>query len=135
MLQSFLNSIILFFTSSKLFIILTKKINYKNSQHSYKHNNLKSVHINSFFKPIFYFTIAEYAVYTKNYITYTAINADNLLSSFTARFKPKDISLNYLSTFSIFNSSKPIFYFLRKNKLFNKGRYSRNRQTYRTGAY
>ncbi len=25
--------------------------------------------------------------------------------------------------------------FLRKNKVFNKGRYSRNRQTYRTGVY
>jgi hypothetical protein len=28
-----------------------------------------------------------------------------------------------------------IFFFLRKNKIFNKGRYSRNRQTYRTGFY
>lgn len=26
-------------------------------------------------------------------------------------------------------------YFLRKNKSFNKGRYSRNRQNYRTGVY
>lgn len=28
-----------------------------------------------------------------------------------------------------------VFFFLRKNKIFNKGRYSRNRQTYRTGFY
>lgn len=28
-----------------------------------------------------------------------------------------------------------VFYFLRKNRIFNKGRYSRNRQLYRTGVY
>ena len=27
------------------------------------------------------------------------------------------------------------FFFIRKNRIFNKGRYSRNRQTYRTGVY
>jgi hypothetical protein len=38
-------------------------------------------------------------------------------------------SLNFLDI------SKNNFFFLRKNRVFNKGRYSRNRQTYRTGVY
>lgn len=39
----------------------------------------------------------------------------------------KFIELNKLSDYS--------FFFIRKNRIFNKGRYSRNRQTYRTGVY
>jgi hypothetical protein len=33
------------------------------------------------------------------------------------------------------NDTDYAIYFLRKNKSFNKGRYSRNRQNYRTGVY
>lgn len=40
--------------------------------------------------------------------------------------------VKYLSDLSVNNS---IILYLRKNKIFNKSRYSRNRQTYRTGAY
>lgn len=39
----------------------------------------------------------------------------------------KFINLNKLNNY--------LFFFLRKNRIFNKGRYSRNRQTYRTGFY
>lgn len=39
----------------------------------------------------------------------------------------KYISLKNLNSYN--------FFFLRKNKIFNKGRYSRNRQLYRTGVY
>lgn len=39
----------------------------------------------------------------------------------------KFIELNKINDFC--------FFFIRKNRIFNKGRYSRNRQTYRTGVY
>jgi len=62
------------------------------------------------------------------------INQDfvNKLQSYTpTRFSEsstnKYVNLSKLDNF--------IFFFLRKNKIFNKGRYSRNRQTYRTGFY
>lgn len=33
------------------------------------------------------------------------------------------------------NSRQYVFFYIRKNRIFNKGRYSRNRQLYRTGVY
>ena len=33
------------------------------------------------------------------------------------------------------NINKYVFFYIRKNRIFNKGRYSRNRQLYRTGVY
>ena len=53
------------------------------------------------------------------------------VSNFLIRFSPTTI-VKYLSTFDL--NSYQILY-LRKNKIFNKGRYSRNRQFYRTGVY
>jgi hypothetical protein len=69
---------------------------------------------------------------------HTFINASFLkdtVKNTTTRFRPKDISNLFFSESMTFFSKKPLFFFLRKSKLFNKGRYSRNRQTYRTGAY
>jgi len=55
----------------------------------------------------------------------------NILNLWNIKYAPsnflKYISLNNLSVYNIL--------FLRKNKVFNKGRYSRNRQYYRTGVY
>lgn len=59
----------------------------------------------------------------------------NLISSWKINFsesstnKHIDLSSNFLKR------SNYVFFYLRKNKIFNKGRYSRNRQTYRTGFY
>lgn len=52
-------------------------------------------------------------------------------SLFTVRFSPTNIA-KYLT-----NSASQFLeiLFLRKSKIFNKGRYSRNRQFYRTGVY
>lgn len=52
--------------------------------------------------------------------------------------KPNTIeTLNYIyKPDAILNTSSNLeCFFLRKNKSFNKGRYSRNRQVYRTGVY
>jgi hypothetical protein len=47
--------------------------------------------------------------------------------------KFKQPTLYKFTDFSKINKFK--FFFLRKNKVYNKGRYSRNRQNYRTGVY
>lgn len=47
------------------------------------------------------------------------------------RFRPSDVT-QYLNTRSI---KKYSILYIRRNKVFNKGRYSRNRQLYRTGVY
>lgn len=47
-------------------------------------------------------------------------------------FKPSSMDKYSSNEISYFNNT---IFFLRKNKVFNKGRYSRNRQTYRTGVY
>lgn len=44
-------------------------------------------------------------------------------------------SVDFSKYFKNANLYSNIIYFLRKNKVFNKGRYSRNRQIYRTGVY
>lgn len=66
--------------------------------------------------------------FRKNKVYNTSIST---VSNFLIRFSPTTI-VKYLSTFDL--NSYQILY-LRKNKIFNKGRYSRNRQFYRTGVY
>lgn len=56
---------------------------------------------------------------------------NNLKKVYKISFSVSNI-VKYLSDYSV-NSS--VILYLRKNKVFNKSRYSRNRQTYRTGAY
>jgi len=57
------------------------------------------------------------------------LSAANLVASSSS--KPDNLARS-LGSFCA-NTSK--IFFLRTNELYNKGRYSRNRQTYRTGAY
>ncbi len=52
----------------------------------------------------------------------------NFKSSFSINHKPSSIV-------RLFSENSINLLFLRKNKIFNKGRYSRNRQLYRTGVY
>lgn len=54
-----------------------------------------------------------------------------ILSNFVVRFSSSS-TVKYLNVFDL--SNYQVLY-LRKNKIFNKGRYSRNRQFYRTGVY
>ena len=42
---------------------------------------------------------------------------------------------NFIKLFIFLNSKMYTIFFIRKQKFFNKGRYSRNRQLYRTGVY
>lgn len=52
-------------------------------------------------------------------------------STWAIKFSGSDIT-KYINGASLNNF---VVYYLRKSKVFNKGRYSRNRQTYRTGVY
>lgn len=54
-----------------------------------------------------------------------------LITKYQIIFSSTNI-VKYISDLSVNNS---VILYLRKNKIFNKSRYSRNRQTYRTGAY
>jgi hypothetical protein len=65
--------------------------------------------------------LEKFNSYLYNYI----INNKNI------EFKPTNI-VKYINNNTISNI---IILYLRKNKVFNKSRYSRNRQTYRTGFY
>lgn len=59
----------------------------------------------------------------------------NFFKQLTANFNIKFSASNIVKYLSDLSVSKSTILFLRKNKIFNKSRYSRNRQTYRTGAY
>ena len=48
---------------------------------------------------------------------------------------PQNTSSSIYKYINIFDSNNVEFQFLRKNKVYNKGRYSRCRQNYRTGVY
>jgi hypothetical protein len=60
---------------------------------------------------------------------------NNLLKSFSVNFSEASTNKFIDLTNNFLKRSDFVFFFLRKNKIFNKGRYSRNRQTYRTGFY
>lgn len=60
----------------------------------------------------------------------------NLKKDFSINFSESSTN-KYIDLTNGLNLSRSnyTFFFIRKNKIFNKGRYSRNRQTYRTGFY
>jgi len=83
----------------------------------------------------FFFSNKNYNFFFKlNNKKYNFLN--NLLSknnnntNFLVSIKPDLVSKDIFDK-NYFNS----FFFLRKTKIFNKGRYSRNRQLYKTGVY
>jgi hypothetical protein len=59
-----------------------------------------------------------------------------MLATKLANFYPTKFNESSTNKFIDLNKvDEYLFLFLRKNRIFNKGRYSRNRQTYRTGVY
>ncbi len=59
--------------------------------------------------------------------SFKSLNKEYYPIRFNETSSNKFIELNKISDYC--------FFFIRKNRIFNKGRYSRNRQTYRTGVY
>lgn len=61
--------------------------------------------------------------------------SDKLVNSVNSNWVIKYSPSNFIKYIKSVNLNKYTILFLRKNKVFNKGRYSRNRQYYRTGVY
>ncbi len=78
-----------------------------------------------------YFYLIDYKLHNNLNTSISNEFLNNLVKKYKISFSVSNI-VKYLSDYSV-NSS--IILYLRKNKVFNKSRYSRNRQTYRTGAY
>lgn len=107
---------------------------------SMKYNNLKIfIKIKNFFdrlslikqQPNIYW---QWFLQNFNVLKLYKINTnfnEYLKQKFPIRYNPTNIT-KYISNISL-NFNK--IYFLRKTKIFNKSRYSRNRQIYRTGVY
>lgn len=82
-------------------------------------------------------------LHRSNYIIFSQNNATNLYVEISKTWLlglKKLFSIRYSNTsitknVEIRNQDNYLFYFIRKNKIFNKGRFSRNRQLYRTGVY
>jgi len=75
--------------------------------------------------------ILFYQNITSKYVDFKKNNYKMFSWPVAIKFKPTDVT----SYFSFSKSESYITFFIRKNKIFNKGRYSRNRQLYRTGVY
>jgi hypothetical protein len=133
--NNYLNALVMFLVyrnsiSSKK-IIITQII--KNNKIEKLNNNF--IHINySKLNDILEFKNNNIYLKISSKLNNVIINSDfkfNLINVFKISFSASSI-VKYLSDSSI---NKSVILFLRKNKIFNKSRYSRNRQTYRTGAY
>jgi hypothetical protein len=88
-----------------------------------------------YFKKNNFFSIKNDFLLKKNN---TVVNEKNTVNDITSNMI-NNYFIRFNSSFFVKNLSTIknnfLFLFLRKNKVFNKGRYSRNRQTYRTGVY
>lgn len=72
----------------------------------------------------------------KSKTDYKPLKLKNFLSKPTKSTTNTTVKYNSSSIVKFINGGfDHSMYFLRKNKSFNKGRYSRNRQNYRTGVY
>jgi hypothetical protein len=72
----------------------------------------------------------------KEKVNYKSLNVLNFLNAPINALKSSIVKFNSTSIAKYINNNTDYsVYFLRKNKSFNKGRYSRNRQNYRTGVY
>lgn len=109
-------------------------------------NNTKNtdlVNINLFnFK--LYTKLVNFVTLKKNYFYLLTINKFfklntnfniNFLNSLKKKYKVVFSASSIVKYLSDYSTSNSVILYLRKNKIFNKSRYSRNRQTYRTGAY
>lgn len=93
----------------------------------YTKNNL--VFLKNSFYTVFNYNY-KYFYLNKIKRIFNSLNLVNL-NNFNIKFSVTDF-FKYLNNKTINNLN---ILFLRKNKVFNKGRYSRNRQYYRTGVY
>lgn len=121
-LDCFLENQIIFGLTNNLKTKLKNKLNNKLLNNYSNLKNLVTIKNNTFFL-INLFNNINVSI-DSNFLS-------NLKNTYKISFSASNI-VKYLSDKAVNNS---IILYLRKNKIFNKSRYSRNRQTYRTGAY
>jgi len=108
----------------------------KNSQYVNLNNKLLSTLSNlkildskqTYFKDRFINTLVSF-----NKDNYSILNTEKLDSNLI--YSPKLFCSAHQKNLELIQLRKQAFMYLRKSKVFNKGRYSRNRQNYRTGVY
>lgn len=82
-------------------------------------------------------SIKTSANFSKYYFNYVGKNISSIINNLTNLKLPqvKYSPSNFIKYINFLNLNNYKILFIRKNKVFNKGRYSRNRQYYRTGVY
>lgn len=112
-------------------LIIKNNLNLFNNFKKNYLNKLYNIKITKLKNQISYKQNINY-IFKNNYIYFITNKTFNMINSYTKFYNisfPVTNIIKYLFKYNI-NIN-----FLRKNKIFNKGRYSRNRQTYRTGVY
>ena len=83
--------------------------------------------------------LVNYSKYYNLNLNFTILDSVKISKKFQNTIQNKWVTKyspsNFIKYINILNTSTYNILFLRKNKVFNKGRYSRNRQYYRTGVY
>lgn len=127
----FSNIVIFIFSFKKLNLISSLNLNNNNSVFFFSNFSLLSsnnFNLTSNLLDLFFFKINKIDFINK----YSFSNFKNSMKlSYLIKFSISDF-FKYLNNKSLQSIN---VLFLRKNKVFNKGRYSRNRQYYRTGVY
>ena len=101
---------------------------------AYKFNSLKAFKKNNFFRNLFIYINYNLVELNSSFfkkINFNTIFFKDIYNNLPIRFSNSSVN-KYINFSNISNYS---FFYLRKNKIFNKSRYSRNRQLYRTGVY
>jgi len=94
-----------------------------------KYNNFLKIFIKNY-KSLYTFT------YKNNVLSFIKVKLNINWSRSLKNYYPIRFSETSLSKhINLNNINMYTFFFIRKNRIFNKGRYSRNRQLYRTGVY
>lgn len=128
----------------KSFKIKDKYIKSNNNFHNFKKNkfdNLNKVYFyyNKFFNKIYsHFNekfknliLLDYKIFKNFKLKINANWLKKMILFYPTRFSESSVSKHI----KLSNLNNYVFFYIRKNRIFNKGRYSRNRQLYRTGVY
>lgn len=131
-----------FYDYSKYINLTTKNNNsliiYNNLSTDLKLNNNLKLKTQNYIKLKYITLIENNYFYSLNINKHLNLNVnfnDLFLNKLKNLYKISFSASNVVKYISDLSANNSVILYLRKNKVFNKSRYSRNRQTYRTGAY
>ena len=119
---------LIYITNSKNFSYNIKKINTEKI-----YSNLQIGNFKKKFNPssLYLFYKVTYKSLNNKFVTINQTLENNIQKLWNIKYAPS----NFTKYISLENLNQYNVLYLRKHKVFNKGRYSRNRQYYRTGVY